>query len=269
MRKRTFRRRAAGSTWIALAGVSGCMPSQDLDGYGASARRGDEPVTTDMSIDRVESPGAVEPSDPPRLSSETPPFMPGAPVSDPALGSTAGSGGAAASGAASALSDAGLVEPSIDAAAPAPCGSGELFGPDGACYAIENALLTWDAARALCRERGPGWDLASIQSVAESEFLAASIGVETWIGATDAAREGIWRWIAADVIFWLGSSALGVPAAGAYANWNTSEPNGADATNCARALPDAFGSPTPNAPWADLACATALASICEEHLADR
>jgi hypothetical protein len=156
--------------------------------------------------------------------------------------------------------DAGSPPTGTDAAPAGPCAASEVLGPDDHCHFIEAVALSWDAARASCRERGTGWDLAVVRSADESTFLAARITAEAWLGASDTASEGSWSWVIDSAPFWVGA-----PVAGAYINWNVTEPNGGVTTNCARALPDEFGSPVPGAPWADLPCAQLRASVCEDH----
>jgi hypothetical protein len=160
--------------------------------------------------------------------------------------------------------DAGSPLTVADAAPEGPCAAGEVLGPDDHCHFIETAELSWDAARASCRERGAGWDLGVVRSADESTFLATQITAESWLGASDTASEGSWTWVPDSAPFWTGAGA-GAPVAGAYTNWNVTEPNGGVTTNCVRALPDAFGSSVAGAPWADLSCAQLLASVCEDH----
>jgi hypothetical protein len=100
-----------------------------------------------------------------------------------------------------------------------------------------------------------------VRSAADTAFLADAMTFEAWIGATDADDEGTWIWIADGQTFWVGNGTTGAPVAGAYTNWNATEPNGSNTTNCARALPPSFA---PNAIWADLACSSLRGAICEQ-----
>jgi hypothetical protein len=159
--------------------------------------------------------------------------------------------------------DAGAVV-TLDGGQPAAlCASDELLGPEDRCYFFDATLASWATARAACQARGAGWDLARVRLAEQSAFLADALTFEAWIGATDAASEGQWLWVGDTGPFWIGNGATGSANAGAYTNWNATEPNGATATNCARALPRSIGGPTSNAPWADLDCATALGFVCE------
>jgi hypothetical protein len=170
-------------------------------------------------------------------------------------GSAADSGGDA--------SDAGAVV-TIDGGLPAAlCAADEVLGPDERCYFFDATLTSWATARAACQARGADWDLARVRLAEQSAFLGDTLAFEAWIGATDAASEGQWLWVGDAAPFWIGSGATGAPNGGAYTNWNATEPNGATATNCARALPRSIAGPTSSAPWADLDCALELGSICE------
>lgn len=242
--------------WTASAVA--CTPLRDLDEYSrqigereaGAANAGEidglEPREPDSGAATAERPGAVM-------------LSPGTMQGDSAQ----------APDRSDADTDAG--DPEVrEAGAPLPsdaggaCDPGELVGPDGHCYFLEASLLSWSAARSLCQERGPGWDLASVRSAAENEFLGGLLTLEAWIGASDAEAETTWVWVNDDVAFWSGTAEAGSAVGGAYVNWNPTEPNGGTATNCARALPSPEGS-TSDAPWADLACDQTLGAVCERY----
>ena len=152
----------------------------------------------------------------------------------------------------------------LDAALPAAlCAADERLGPDDRCYFFDASLASWAAARTACQARGAAWDLVVVRSAALSVFLGDELTFEAWLGATDAASEGQWLWVGDLFPFWTGNGTTGGASGGAYTNWNPTEPNGGTATNCARALPRSLGSANPNAPWADLDCATPLGAVCE------
>jgi hypothetical protein len=215
--------------------ATSCLPSNDLDSYrSAEGEAG--------------APSAGRP----------------APSLDPSAGGAAGN--AAAVGSAegegeltSSLPDAG---PSMPPAPTSTCASDELTGPNGHCYFFESSPLSWDAARSACLARGTGWDLISVRSAADSTFLGDTLTFEAWLGASDAATEGTWVWVVDNQPFWVGSGATGNAVGGAYANWNSDEPNGFT-SDCARALPRSSGSVNPDAPWADFGCESLLGAVCE------
>jgi hypothetical protein len=107
--------------------------------------------------------------------------------------------------------------------------------------------------------------LATIRSSAENDAateimrLVINGGGLSWIGATDEAVEGDWRWVADDTnggtpdAFWAGLDAGngGLPVGGKYNNWNGGEPNDAGGEDYA----DTRGPPNGRS-WADLNATT-------------
>jgi hypothetical protein len=75
------------------------------------------------------------------------------------------------------------------------CRAGEK-AYNGSCYYKEEADQNWTESRTDCQARGTGWDLLSIRDSAENTFVVSNVidDSETWIGFTDAAAEGTWRW---------------------------------------------------------------------------
>ncbi|WP_233214590.1 LamG-like jellyroll fold domain-containing protein [Rhodopirellula bahusiensis] len=77
---------------------------------------------------------------------------------------------------------------------------------------------------------GVGGQLVTIRSSYENELvqdIVSRAGSEFYIGGTDATSEGSWNWIEDGVEadnFWVGDE-LGAAPAGAYANFNSIEPN--------------------------------------------
>ena len=81
----------------------------------------------------------------------------------------------------------------------------------GAVYKLMNEALSWNDAHAACL--AAGLQLASVQSASENaRLVTAAAGNRVWIGGTDAASEGTWKW-----------SSTGTPLS--YTNWNSKEPN--------------------------------------------
>lgn len=95
---------------------------------------------------------------------------------------------------------------------------------------VKKPDITWTAARdeaAAARYFGLQGYLATITSLAENSFIQLKTVGVGWIGASDAASEGDWRWVTgpeAGKQFWQGNY-TGSVVNGMYNNWNTGEPN--------------------------------------------
>ncbi|MDZ4778952.1 MAG: lectin-like protein [Planctomycetia bacterium] len=90
--------------------------------------------------------------------------------------------------------------------------------------------INWDNARSeaetLTYDGLTGY-LATITSAVETDFLQQRLpnGGPKWIGASDAASEGEWRWMTGPEtgeLFWQGAQD---GTAVSYADWNSGEPN--------------------------------------------
>jgi hypothetical protein len=103
--------------------------------------------------------------------------------------------------------------------------------------------ILWTQARAAAASQslfGLQGYLATITSQQENNFAASKLEETGWIGSSDAAVEGEWRWVTgpeglenggAGRLFWVGNFPSGAAQAGQYANWNTGEPNDTDNGN--------------------------------------
>jgi Ig-like domain CHU_C associated len=111
------------------------------------------------------------------------------------------------------------------------------FTPCGASTAhyyefIANSGITWTAAKAAAEARtyfGLQGYMTTITCAEENNFAFKSIAKKGWIGASDAAVEGEWRWVTgpeAGTLFFSGQYPTGTAVGGLYNNWDaTSEPN--------------------------------------------
>ncbi|MBM3403341.1 MAG: T9SS type A sorting domain-containing protein [Bacteroidetes bacterium] len=101
----------------------------------------------------------------------------------------------------------------------------------GHFYEYISGAINWTNANTAAAARTyfglPGY-LATITSATENATCQSTAsGNNAWIGASDAASEGVWRWVTgpeAGIQFWQGNW-TGNPVNGMYSNWNSGEPN--------------------------------------------
>lgn len=172
----------------------------------------------------------------------------GGTTNTPAVGGGGAGGSVAEAGTGGSVADASAGGSASQGA----CRDGSPLSPGGDCYVVLPAAVTWQVGRSNCLAVGAGWDLATVTSSADSDFIVPLLDAELWIGASDAIDEGTWLWIASGVQFWSGDADSGT--AGAYTNWNTGEPNNVDEADCLRLLT--------TGKWADLPCDSALGALC-------
>jgi hypothetical protein len=126
---------------------------------------------------------------------------------------------------------------------------------DSRTYYRCSASLDWDAARAACEALS--LHLARIDDASENDALANAVAEDTWIGASDIASEGDWRWDDGTA-FWSGTSS-GNAVGGLYENWGIIQPDNSSGTqtntDCAAITSDGT--------WFDRSCADANPYLCE------
>ena len=94
---------------------------------------------------------------------------------------------------------------------------------NGKIYELYDCIMSWEDAQAFCEERGG--NLVTITDSAEQQAVVELITLgergQYYIGATDAASEGTWKWVTGESF--------------SYANWDAraAEPNGGTKANCA------------------------------------
>jgi hypothetical protein len=152
------------------------------------------------------------------------------------------------------------VEP-VEPVEPSPCVAPEIVAPNGNCFLVVEEPLDWEDARDNCQARGDDWDLAAIRSAAVNDFVGTLTDLEAWLGGSDAASEGTWRWVSDGDAFWSGDGTTGEAVNGAFEAWNSNEPNGRGASDCARTVP--IIRTGEGLTWADLECFELKASLCE------
>ena len=178
-------------------------------------------------------------------------------------GSSAGAGGSSGAGGATAGAGGGGAGGTTGAGggtAGAAC-TPQTFSGHG--YAFCFAPLAWTGASGDCAVKG--MRLARIDDAAENTWMqsVAFAGISStssiywpWIGATDQAVVGEWRW-SDGALFWLGGS-NGSAQGGLYVNWVAGSPtSGGAATDCGILQHGAF--------WTDLGCSNMQPYVCEQY----
>jgi hypothetical protein len=132
---------------------------------------------------------------------------------------------------------------------------GEVFFADnGHLYEYITSAGDWNTAKtnaeSLTRYGASGY-LATINSLEENNFVNERLEDAGWMGASDAAVEGDWKWVTgpeAGTSFWSGAADGSVVGDG-YENWNTGEPNNSGSNeDCGQFLSGGSGA------WNDLPC---------------
>lgn len=122
---------------------------------------------------------------------------------------------------------------------------------------VENGShIHWTDARTASLNKtysGASGYLATITSETEGNYIADKVSKNTWIGASDNAVQGIWKWMdgpEAGIQFWQRQS-TGTTVNGCYENWGDGEPNNAYSTGHSPTYEDfahIWGNENPNNP---------------------
>uniref|UniRef100_A0A3P9IBL4 C-type lectin domain-containing protein n=1 Tax=Oryzias latipes TaxID=8090 RepID=A0A3P9IBL4_ORYLA len=126
------------------------------------------------------------------------------------------------------------------------CPSGWIrFG--SSCYFFSVESKSWDEARKSCRARGA--DLVVINTKGE-KVLVSLVYEPVWIGLTDKAQEGTWKWVD------------GSPLTLKFWGKNQPDSDGGDKLHGEEDCAEIRETP---GFWNDLACGTSLRWICEKE----
>ncbi|XP_060565777.1 perlucin-like isoform X2 [Ruditapes philippinarum] len=120
----------------------------------------------------------------------------------------------------------------------------------GSCYMIVEEKLSFDKARANCQKFNA--DLVHIDNADENTFIRNHLrtlkGIDFWIGLTDAATEGLFKWVDDN-------------SRATFTDWYPSQPdNGGNREDCVHFK--AIG----NIQWNDRECYSTEKSICEKKI---
>ena len=102
-----------------------------------------------------------------------------------------------------------------------------LFFGGNAYEFVAAGLSSWPVAKVAAEAQvfgGANGHLVTILSAAENDFvlgLLTGVGNSVWVGATDEAVEGEWRWVTGEQ-FWQGNAS---GAAVLFANWAPGQPD--------------------------------------------
>ena len=165
-------------------------------------------------------------------------------------GVSGGGAGGVSGGGTSGLGSGGFA----GAASLGDCRTDTFAGHD---YVFCNVNISWTAARDNCASIGM-W-LVRVDDAAESQWVYDNVydapprqGV--WIGGSDLAVEGEWRWMDG-ALFWLGD-ASGSAQNGLFSAWYATQPSGQEPRDCAALDGNTLG-------WYDLDCAIPQPYACE------
>ena len=117
---------------------------------------------------------------------------------------------------------------------------------------ISDVGITWTAAKTAAESLnyyGLQGYLATITSSEEAQLSGEQVSGSGWIGGSDAASEGTWKWVTGPengTIFWNGGINGSSPN---FANWNNNEPNNQDDEDYAHVTAPNIGTP---GSWNDL-----------------
>jgi hypothetical protein len=139
-----------------------------------------------------------------------------------------------------------------------------FFTTNGHLYKFISGNINWNNAFTAAQTQtayGVSGYLATITSSAENAFVSGRLTGDGWIGGSDSANEGVWKWMAgpeAGTTFWNGVGNGSTPN---YAAWAGQEPNQSGDEDCAQTY-------VASGNWNDLPCNVQLSGYVVEFGAD-
>ncbi len=137
-----------------------------------------------------------------------------------------------------------------------------FFTGNNHLYTFISGTINWNnantAAQGLTAYGATGY-LATITSQEENDFVSGRLTGDGWIGGSDSAVEGAWRWVTgpeAGTQFWSGTAG-GSAVGGNYAHWNGGEPNQSGDEDCAETY-------VSSGSWNDLPCLATVSGYVAE-----
>lgn len=103
---------------------------------------------------------------------------------------------------------------------------------DGTKFCVCTGPFQFAEARNACETAGLQMARVDDQGQANAiETEAGNLGESIWLGGTDLAVEGTWRWTDNDDMFWVGTADGSAPA-GVFTNFGNDEPNDSGGEDC-------------------------------------
>ncbi len=135
-----------------------------------------------------------------------------------------------------------------------------FFTENNHLYKFISGTINWNDAYVAAQNQvayGVNGYLATISSSTENAFVSGRLTGDGWIGGSDSAVEGVWRWMSgpeAGINFWNGTGGGSSPT---YASWAGGEPNQSGNEDCAQTY-------VASGNWNDLPCTATVAGYVVE-----
>ncbi|CAL8329364.1 unnamed protein product [Boreogadus saida] len=112
------------------------------------------------------------------------------------------------------------------------------------CYSYSRQWGSWNKSRESCVTHRA--DLVVVDSKEEMDFISSRYEGKIWLGATDEASEGMWRWVDGTVL------------SADNPSWSRGKPDGGKDKNCLRRVWKKT-----NYKWTDESCEAKYYQLCE------